>query len=118
MAKPTAIDDTGWITPGKVAWDWYNANNIFGVDFTSGLNTATYKYYIDFAASNNIEYVILDEGWTKSTTEILDFNPDIDVPGIDPVRQGKRGGINPLGAVGSPLIPTSPKSLKPIKVGV
>ena len=91
MAKPTAIDDTGWITPGKVAWDWYNANNIFGVDFTSGLNTATYKYYIDFAASNNIEYVILDEGWTKSTTEILDFNPDIDVPEL--IRYGKEKGV-------------------------
>ncbi|MCK5701547.1 MAG: glycoside hydrolase family 97 N-terminal domain-containing protein, partial [Cyclobacteriaceae bacterium] len=72
LSRPQAIENTEWIKPGKVAWDWYNANNIYGVDFKSGLNTATYKYYIDLASSNKIEYVILDEGWTKSTTEILD----------------------------------------------
>lgn len=91
LAQPTAIDNTDWIKPGKVAWDWYNANNIFGVDFKSGLNTATYKYYIDFAAANNIEYVILDEGWTKTTTEILDFNPNIDV--IELISYGKSKGV-------------------------
>ncbi|MBJ2176466.1 glycoside hydrolase family 97 protein [Aureibaculum sp. A20] len=80
LSQPSVIKNTSWIKPGKVAWDWYNANNIYGVDFKSGLNTATYKYYIDFASANEIEYVILDEGWTKSTTEILDFNADIDVP--------------------------------------
>ncbi|MFD2292862.1 glycoside hydrolase family 97 protein [Mariniflexile gromovii] len=91
LSKPLAIKNTEWIKPGKVAWDWYNANNIYGVDFKSGLNTATYKYYIDFASSNNIEYVILDEGWTKSTTKILDFNPDIDVPEL--IRYGKEKNV-------------------------
>ena len=91
LAKPLALEDTDWIQPGKVAWDWYNANNIYGVDFKSGLNMATYKYYIDFAASNGIEYVILDEGWTKSTMEILDFNPDIDVPEL--IRYGQEKGV-------------------------
>ena len=73
-------DDYSWIKPGRVAWDWYNANNIYGVDFESGIDNNTYKYYIDFASKYGIEYVILDEGWTKSTTEILDSNPDIDIP--------------------------------------
>jgi alpha-glucosidase len=91
LSKPIALKNTDWIKPGKVAWDWYNANNIYGVDFKSGLNTATYKYYIDFAAANDIEYVILDEGWTKSTTEILDFNKDIDVPEL--IRYGKEKGV-------------------------
>ncbi|MCB0589374.1 MAG: glycoside hydrolase family 97 N-terminal domain-containing protein, partial [Phaeodactylibacter sp.] len=59
LSRPQAIENTEWIRPGKVAWDWYNANNIYGVGFKSGLNTATYKYYIDFAAANGIEYVIL-----------------------------------------------------------
>ena len=72
--------DFSWIKPGRVAWDWYNANNVYGVDFNSGINNDTYKYYIDFASKYGIEYVILDEGWTKSTTEILDSNPDIDIP--------------------------------------
>lgn len=91
LSKPCVLENTGWIKPGKVAWDWYNANNIYGVDFKSGLNTATYKYFIDFAAANGIEYVILDEGWTKSTTEILDFNPDMDVPEL--IGYGKEKGV-------------------------
>ena len=91
LAKPQLIQHTEWIKPGRVAWDWYNANNIYGVDFKSGLNTATYKYYIDFAADNNIEYVILDEGWTKSTTDILHFNPDMDVPEL--IRYGEEKGV-------------------------
>ena len=92
LANPPADhSDFSWVKPGKVAWDWYNANNIFGVDFESGLNTATYQYYIDFAADYGIEYVILDEGWTKSTTEILAFNPDMDVREL--IRYGESKGV-------------------------
>ncbi len=80
LADKSRITDTNWIKPGQVAWDWYNANNIYGVDFEAGLNMETYKYYIDFASKNDIEYVILDEGWTKSTTEIMDDNEFLDVP--------------------------------------
>ena len=93
LAKPNVIKDIGWIKPGKVAWDWYNANNIFGVNFASGLNTSTYKYYIDFAAANGIEYVILDEGWTKSTTEIMEFNPEMDVKELIRYAENKGVGI-------------------------
>jgi alpha-glucosidase len=82
LARPNVLKDVSWIKTGKVAWDWYNDNNIYGVDFPSGLNTETYRYFIDFAAAHGIEYVILDEGWTKSTTEILDFNPEMDVKGL------------------------------------
>ncbi|MBS2210682.1 glycoside hydrolase family 97 protein [Carboxylicivirga mesophila] len=91
LSDPLKIEDTSWIKPGKVAWDWWNDNNIYGVDFESGLNTKTYKYFIDFASSYGIEYVILDEGWTKSTTEILDFNPDMDVKGL--IRYGEEKGV-------------------------
>jgi alpha-glucosidase len=82
LSPESKIQDTDWIKPGQVAWDWYNANNIYGVDFEAGVNDATYKYFIDFASENGIEYVILDEGWTKSTTEILEDNENIDVPGL------------------------------------
>ncbi len=91
LSGKSKIKDASWIKPGKVAWDWYNANNIYGVDFEAGLNTATYKYYIDFAADNGIEYVILDEGWTKSTTEILEANPDIDIKEL--IAYGKEKGV-------------------------
>ena len=63
LAEPSRVADTSWIKPGKVAWDWWNDWNIDGVDFKSGVNNDTYKYYIDFASKKGIEYVILDEGW-------------------------------------------------------
>lgn len=44
LASSNKIEDTSWIQPGKVAWDWWNANNIYGVDFEAGINTETYKY--------------------------------------------------------------------------
>jgi len=91
LSRPTILKDLSWIKPGKVAWDWWNDNNLYGVEFKSGLNTATYKYFIDFAAEYGLEYVILDEGWTKSTKEILDFNPEMDVKEL--IRYGEEKGV-------------------------
>ena len=87
LSRPLAIQNTNWIKPGRVAWDWYNANNIYGVDFEAGLNTQTYKYYIDFASNYGLEYVILDEGWSKSTTNIMEPSDQIDIQEL--VRYGK-----------------------------
>jgi len=64
LAPACRIGDTSWVRPGKVAWDWWNNTNLTGVDFEAGINTPTYKYYIDFAQRNGIEYVIIDEGWS------------------------------------------------------
>lgn len=80
LSRELEISDPSWIKPGTVAWDWYNANNITGVDFESGLNNDTYKFYIDFAFRYGIDYVILDEGWSASTTNLFEPNPEIDVP--------------------------------------
>ena len=91
LAKPHQSDiDFSWVKPGKVAWDWWNANNIYGVDFRAGINTETYKYYIDFASKYGIEYVILDEGWYK-TGNLFELNPDIDVKEI--VEYGKQKNV-------------------------
>jgi alpha-glucosidase len=92
LAKPSVITDTKWIKPGKVAWDWWNANNIYGVDFRAGINNDTYKYYIDFASENGIEYVILDEGWYKKGT-VLESVPDINVPELCRYAESKNVGI-------------------------
>ncbi|PRY96199.1 glycoside hydrolase family 97 protein [Marinilabilia salmonicolor] len=81
LASPSRIEDTSWIKPGKVAWDWWNDWNIYNVDFQAGINTETYKYYIDFAAEKGIEYVILDEGWSESTN-LLNVIPEIDLQEI------------------------------------
>jgi alpha-glucosidase len=91
LASPCVLEDTKWINPGQVAWDWYNANNLFQVDFKSGLNTKTYKYYIDFASENSIEYIILDEGWSASTTNIIRSSDMLDVEEL--IDYGKDKGV-------------------------
>ncbi|HEX5876170.1 MAG TPA: glycoside hydrolase family 97 protein [Pyrinomonadaceae bacterium] len=90
LAKPSQVQDTSWIKPGKVAWDWYNANNIYGVNFKSGINTQTYKYYIDFASRYGIEYVILDEGWYK-LGNLLSVVPEINIEEL--VAYGKKKNV-------------------------
>ena len=90
LAKPSQVQDTSWIKPGKVAWDWYNANNIYGVSFKSGINTETYKYYIDFASRYGIEYVILDEGWYK-LGDLLTVSPDMNIEEL--VAYGKKKNV-------------------------
>ncbi len=81
LAPPLRIADPSWIRPGKVAWDWWNALNLYGVDFAAGLNTETYRYFIDFAADHGIEYVILDEGWSDPA-DLWSLNPDIDLDAL------------------------------------
>jgi len=78
LAKPSQVQDTSWIKPGKVAWDWWNAWNVYGVDFKAGVNTQTYKFYIDFAAKYGIPYIILDEGWYK-LGNVLDVVPEVNM---------------------------------------
>lgn len=80
LASPSRLENTRWIKPGKVAWDWWNNWGITGVDFPAGINTQTYKYFIDFAAANGIEYVVLDEGWSPhSGGDIMAVVPEIDL---------------------------------------
>ena len=93
LSGKSKIEDTSWIKPGKVAWDWWNANNIYGVDFKAGINQETYKYYIDFASENGIEYILLDEGWTKSTTEIYEANPNIQIKELISYAKSKNVGV-------------------------
>jgi alpha-glucosidase len=90
LAKPLQLQDTDWIKSGKVAWDWWNANNIHRVDFEAGINTETYKYYIDFASNHGIEYVIMDEGWYV-LGDLFDINPDIDIQEI--IRHAREKGV-------------------------
>ena len=93
LSESSKLEDTSWIKPGKVAWDWWNANNVYGVDFKAGINQETYKYYIDFASKNNIEYILLDEGWTKSTTQIYEANPNIQIQKLIDYASSKNVGV-------------------------
>lgn len=92
LAEPSRIKDVSWIRPGKVAWDWWNDWNISGVDFKAGVNTQTYKYYIDFAAEYGIEYILLDEGWARNN-ELMDVVPEIDLQEIIRYATAKNVGV-------------------------
>ena len=90
LAASPRIADISWIKPGKVAWDWWNNWNISHVDFRAGINTPTYKYYIDFAAANKLEYIVMDEGWSVST-DMTKVSSKIDLNEI--VEYGKQKGV-------------------------
>ena len=92
LASPSRVSDTSWIRPGKVAWDWWNDWGIYKVNFRAGINTQTYKYYIDFASRHGIEYILLDEGWaTIRKNDLFSIIPDIDMKEI--VDYGKEKGV-------------------------
>ena len=91
---PDPQQDFSWVRPGKVAWDWWNAWNVYGVNFKSGVNNDTYKYYIDFASANGIEYVILDEGWAvNKQADLFQIIPEIDLPGLCKYAESKNVGL-------------------------
>ncbi len=91
LSDANELEDSSWIRPGKVAWDWWNQWQVYGVDFRAGRNTDTYKYFIDFAAKYGIEYIILDEGWSRTTRDPFHFNPEVNVPEL--IEYGKSKGV-------------------------
>ena len=91
LAAPPRIADLSWIKPGQVAWDWWNNWNISHVDFKAGINTPTYKYYIDFAAANKIPYIIMDGGWSEAL-DLTKIAPAIDLQEI--LDYGKQKGVD------------------------
>ncbi|MDP4206948.1 MAG: glycoside hydrolase family 97 protein [Bacteroidota bacterium] len=92
LSKPLQIQDPSWVKPGKVAWDWWNAWNIYGVDFKSGVNTETYKYYVDFASKYGLEYIILDEGW-YDLNDLMKVVPSLDMQELVNYANKKNVGI-------------------------
>ena len=94
LGRPAAAGDWSWVKPGKVAWDWWNDWNLYGVDFEAGINTETYKYYIDFASAHGIEYVILDEGWAVNLqADLMQVIPEIDLPALCRYADQKNVGL-------------------------
>ncbi|MBR4849396.1 MAG: glycoside hydrolase family 97 protein [Alistipes sp.] len=94
LASPSRLEDTSWIKPGKVAWEWWNHWGLTGVPFKAGINTETYNYYSDFAAKYGIEYVILDEGWAELyLNDLTKVVPEIDLKAIVDHANSKGVGI-------------------------
>jgi alpha-glucosidase len=93
LATAPRIADYSWVKPGLVAWDWWNNWNITGVDFKSGINTNTYKYYIDFAVANKLAYIVIDEGWSEFY-DLLKIKPaDFDLQQIIDYGKQKNVGV-------------------------
>lgn len=92
LERPSEIQDTSWIKPGKVAWDWWNDWNVDGVDFHAGINTKTYEYYVDFAAKYRIPYIILDDGWYK-LGNLLEVTPELNMQELIDYAKQKNVGI-------------------------
>ncbi|MEO5595318.1 MAG: glycoside hydrolase family 97 protein [Chitinophagaceae bacterium] len=91
LAAPSRVQDISWIKTGLVSWDWWNARNISGVDFKAGLNTPTYKYFIDFAAENKIPYIIIDGGWSVGA-DLMKVSPDLNLPEV--INYGKSKSVD------------------------
>jgi len=93
LAPKSELKDVSWIKPGQASWEWWNGATPYGpdVNFVSGYNLDTYKYYIDFASKFGIKYIIMDEGWANSTTDPYSPNPNVDVHEL--IRYGKEKNV-------------------------
>lgn len=89
LASKSAIGDPTWVKPGQASWEWWNDASPYGpdVNFVSGYNLDTYKYYIDFASKYGVKYIVMDEGWANSTTDPFTPNPKVDLKEL--IRYGK-----------------------------
>jgi alpha-glucosidase len=87
LNPPTALRDITWIVPGKSAWDWWSGPHL-PPPAKAGMDMATLKRYIDFAAAARLQYMLIDEGWclnsgvggvARQDADITRAKPDIDM---------------------------------------
>lgn len=78
LSEPTKLTDVSWVQPGKCTDEWIINTNLFNVPFKSGINTATYKYYIDFAKKIGFDRIMMDAGWSNNN-DLFKIVPEIDM---------------------------------------
>ena len=78
LGEECKIEDTSWIKPGWVTFDWWSRRGIHGVDFKAGVNNETAKYMIDFAHEFGIRYFLFDDGWTLND-DLTEAIPELDI---------------------------------------
>lgn len=81
LASPCAVEDASWINAGVVMFDWWAKNYLYGVDFKSGINTETAKYFIDFCSAQGFRYFLFDDGWCPKD-DLLSVNPELDMEAV------------------------------------
>lgn len=101
LSAPSKVADTSWIKPGKAAWDWWNGPSISGVA-KPGMNAETIKRYIDFAAANGLDYMLIDEGWhagaggggaVQPGVDVTRPIPELDLPGLVAYAKERKVGL-------------------------
>lgn len=91
LAPECRLDDVSWIKPGKTSWEWWSGIHVTGVDFRAGINTETYRYFVDFSADNGLEYVLIDAGWSAGS--LMNVRPGLDLKAIVDYAASKNVGI-------------------------
>ncbi len=103
LNEPNMIYDADeWVKPGKSTWSWWTDDRGFDPSFGNQiLSTNTVKYYIDFAARNSIQYVILDGGWygwfdaakVDPNRDLTKTLPELDLPEVSAYANSKGVGL-------------------------
>lgn len=106
LAEPSRLEDVSWIRPGLAAWEWWNDWGLHGVGFEAGINTPTYKHYIDFAARNGIAYLVMDDGWSKDKTDLMSGGSDASIWKRCCVMRRRRTSASSYGRVTAPSTAT------------
>jgi alpha-glucosidase len=72
--NPSPSGDFSWVKPGKVAWDWWSGP-LEGVK----PDLASYRRFIDFAATSAFPYYLIDAGWSWGAGPCCEALPTNDV---------------------------------------
>jgi len=88
LASPSKITDVSWIQPGKGTDEWIIGINLFNVPFKAGINTETYKYYIDFAKQYGLQRIMMDAGWSNYAN-LFDITPTLNMDTIAAYAKSK-----------------------------
>ncbi len=108
LNEPNKIKDISWIKPGKTTFHWWNGDIVPDTTFAPGINFETNKYYIDFAARNNIDYhAVIGYGgfaWYKSdasgysnvgpVTDVTQTVPSLNIKKVIDYAKNKGVGIH------------------------
>ena len=95
LAAPCKLPDPSWIKPGKAVWDWRVHGYRAPDGFVYGINTASYKRFIEFATRNNIQYLLIDEFWfSKAAPGRLTVAEQLDIAEV--MRFAKEKGVDVL----------------------
>lgn len=107
LNEPNKLGDVSWVKPGKyvgIWWEMHLNKSTWGSGPNHGANTANVKRYMDFAAKNGFDGVLV-EGWNKgwdgdwiANGDKFSFNqayPDFDMAAI--TAHGKSKGVRLIG---------------------